>query len=280
MYKNDVARVFVSQLSESRRSIKELAEKESTEMAHLISFVNSLELADVTSENVFSSKGKLSKLTDNKSTGHVDAGSLVSFTEKLSGQNKADVLNSTLLAQLAATKKYDREAQYTEWYKKYTEVMSNIGWSISSFEFTKYHSKQPSFEISKVVLELLVSLIGAEDPLNSAVKKTLEALKSSSSDTIKLFGSLSSSGSGGNFQVVPCTLDKSGQVNVAFIGSYFKASNVKNDFLFFSYNNIDIDLSNATLAFTLNEEVYSKVRKAIVEKLGDRANTYVKDLDI
>ena len=125
-----------------------------------------------------------------------------------------------------------------------------------------------------------MSLISADDPLNSAVKKTLEALKSSSSDMIKLFGSNNSSGSGGNFQVVHCTVDKSGQVNIAFIGSYFKASNVKHDFFFVSYNNSEIDLSKSTDAFTLNEEVYSKVRQAVIDKLADRAKTYVKDLDI
>ena len=38
----------------------------------------------------------------------VDAGSVVAFTDALDGQQKADVLNSTLLAQLAANSRHDR----------------------------------------------------------------------------------------------------------------------------------------------------------------------------
>ncbi|CAB4015156.1 Hypothetical predicted protein [Paramuricea clavata] len=243
-----------------------------------IRFVNSLVLAD--SEHVLHSKGKLPRLGSNKSEGYVDAGGLVSFTEKLTGQNKADVLNSTLLAQLAASKKHDRQTESDKWYKEYTNVLMNVGWVVQDFTFTEYNSKQESFEISKVVVELLLSLVGDEEPLLvDATKKTLEALKNSSSDTLKLFGSNSSSGKSGNFQIVPCTVDKSGQVTVAFIASYFNASSVNYDFLFFTYQDSAIKLKKSTDTFTLNEEVYAQVRQAIVDKLGARVKKFVKDLD-
>ena len=83
-----------------------------------------------------------------------------------------------------------------------------------------------------------------------------------------------------SFNLENCTLDKSGQVSVAFLGSYFKSSQVKYDFLFFTYSDSDINLNKSTDAFTLNEQVYAQVRQAIVEKLGNRAKTFVKNIDI
>jgi hypothetical protein len=244
-------------------------------------FVNSLVLADISSECVLTSTGKLPKLADKKSEGYVNAGSLVSFTEKLTGQNKEDVLNSALLSQLAANKKHNRQTEADKWYREYTNVLMKIGWVVQDFTFSEYNSNQESFEISKVVVELLLSLVGDEEPLMIDVaKKTLAALKKSSSDTIKLFGSNSSSVKSGNFQIVPCTVSKNGQVNVSFVGCYFNASSVKNDFLFFTYQGSEIKLNKSTDTFTLNEEAYAQVRQAIVEKLGTRAKQSVKDLDI
>ena len=91
------------------------------------SFVAALELPEL-GESVLAIQTTLGELPKKKEQGFVDCGSLVSFTENLSEQNKEDVLNSTLLAQLAANKKYDRKTQHDEWYTFYMKVLENVGW--------------------------------------------------------------------------------------------------------------------------------------------------------
>src|ERR1043166_957342 len=59
---------------------------------------------------------------------NVDAASLVTFTDGVSGQQKEDVLNSTLLAQLAANRKHDRERDTVGWYGLYRTVLEQGGW--------------------------------------------------------------------------------------------------------------------------------------------------------
>lgn len=160
-------------------------------------------------------------------------------------------------------------------------VMANVGWVAQSLKFDRYTSKQSSFEISKVVIELLLSLVGEDNPdMKMVATKTLEALQKSSSDTIKLFGSNSSSTKSGNFQIVPCTLDKSEQVTVGFIGCYFEAEKVDHHYLFFTYNDTNIKLSKSADFLTLNEKVYERVRYTVLEKLGKDAKAFLKDLNI
>ena len=250
-------------------------------------FVTALELAELPSESVldiqanYPSFGFPGESREKKEQGFVDCGSLVSFTENLSGQNKEDVLYSTLLAQLAANKKYHRETQHNEWYKRYMEVLENVGWVAQRLKFDQYKSRQGSFEISEVVIELLTSLVGDDNPhMISVVKKTLKALQKPSSDAIKLFGSNSSSAKSGNFQIVPCTLDKSGQVTVGFIGCYFEASEVDRRFLFFTYHDSKIKLCKSADRFTLNEKVYEEVRDIVRKKIGDKAKRFLVDVDI
>lgn len=59
---------------------------------------------------------------------YVVAGSIVSFSDRVAGQQKADLLNSTLLAQLAANRRCDRERETLNWYDVYRRVLWGVGW--------------------------------------------------------------------------------------------------------------------------------------------------------
>ena len=81
-----------------------------------LSFVKQLELAPMAENEVqLTLRAKSSALKEQKEQGFVDVGSLVSFTKKISGVYKSDVLNSTLLAQLAADKICNRNKD--KWYE-------------------------------------------------------------------------------------------------------------------------------------------------------------------
>lgn len=214
-----------------------------------------------------------------KSEGLVDAGSLVSFTSEVGQKQKEDVLNSTLLAQLAANKKYDRFTDIENWYKFYGDVMGQLGWVMQGFKFHEYKSSHADFKISEVLVKLLSAMIGGDKEMIKVVKETLDALAKSGS-SLTLFSSNSISEKNGNFQILPCTVDKNKQVSIAFTGSYFHASQAAKNYFFFSYAKKDISLFHSGQVFTLNEDVYHNVRDHVKDKLGKRAVDFVKNLDI
>lgn len=216
-------------------------------------------------------------LTRDSPQGEVVAGSLASFTSKLSGQQLEDVQNSTLLAQLAASKKYPKQEQVTDWYKFYGYVLGKLGWVLQGFSFDEYKSSAASFKLSEVTLELLSAMVGADKQLLSVVKNTLDSL-AKSKEGLTLFNKNSTSGNDGRFQILPCTLTN-GQVSLAFIGAYFEANQVSSDYFFFSYNSREMQLYKSTQVFTLNEKVYAQVRQAVINKLGKRAKDFVHNLD-
>lgn len=57
-------------------------------------------------------------------------GSLVIFTDVISNMEQNDVLNSVLLAQLAADKQKDRFATPEAWLKLYADTLEHLGWSV------------------------------------------------------------------------------------------------------------------------------------------------------
>jgi hypothetical protein len=93
-------------------------------------FVESLALEALGSDRLWRN-GSSAALVDPGPQAHsayVAAASVVSFTDGVSGQQKEDLLNSTLLAQLAANHRFDREKDTLNWYEAYRTVLRGVGW--------------------------------------------------------------------------------------------------------------------------------------------------------
>jgi hypothetical protein len=93
-------------------------------------FVESLMLESLGSDRLWRS-GSPAALSDpgpQQHSSYVAAASVVSFADGVTGQQKEDLLNSTLLAQLAANGRFDRERDTPNWYELYRTVLNGVGW--------------------------------------------------------------------------------------------------------------------------------------------------------
>lgn len=215
-----------------------------------------------------------------KDSGSVVDGSLVSFTNNLSVEDKQDVLDSTLLAQLAANKKFNREEQTKEWYLYYTKVLEKVGWIIQDFQFMKYQSTSATFTMDEVAIELLAQIAGGTQM--AVAGQTIEALKKlpKHDNRVVLFNHQSYSFKAGNFQLLTCAKDGSGQITTAVGAFHFFANENITRFLFWQFDSSKVELYRGVQTCTLNPEVYAKVRSHVKRKLGAKAQTFVKDLEI
>ncbi|MFC0514511.1 hypothetical protein ACFFGT_09875 [Mucilaginibacter angelicae] len=243
-----------------------------------IDYIRSLEIETFDGQELDTRAASIAETGENEA-GFVDAGSLTSFVAGLTITHKEDTLNSTLLAQLAANKAFNREEQTKEWYGKYHEVLENVGWVISAFQFTEYETSASSFTVEKVVIEILTA-IATQSEILIAIKM-LEALKNASADSkpFKIWDSSSHDAVNGNFQIGTC-LESDGNVAMSLGAFHFKATEVKSTFLWFNYARTSIKLYKGAQQVVLNEQIYSVVRKMIIEKLGNNAVNYVANLEI
>ena len=125
--------------------------------------------------------------TSGQPSAFVDDATVMSCVANLSPQHQEDMLASMLLAQQAATFKYNPEQSPIDWYKYYHYVLSNLGWAMQEFAFTDFQSSGGSFSVSQDVIKILLALAtGGESAVVSA---TLEALKnlSDSDERVVLF---------------------------------------------------------------------------------------------
>lgn len=212
--------------------------------------------------------------------GFVDAGSLVCFSSEnmINEQQKKDVLNSILLSQLAANKRYNRFTDPSDWYAFYRKVASQIGWTTQSFKpFERYVSFPNKFQIPDVVIDIFSEVLKINEGVKKALRDTIESMKKSKK-ALALFESNSINGNRGNFQILACTVDKNEQVSIVVFGCYFQSTEVTGNHFFAGRKKQDIVLQASAEVFVLNHDVYDQVREVVNQKLGNRVEVFISNI--
>ena len=213
-------------------------------------------------------------------TANVDQGSLLSFVAGVTKQRREDVLDSTLLAQLAASAVYDRYTAADAWYKKYIEVLERAcSWVAQEFAFSRYSISGDTFTINDVVLKILEAIASRDE--KKAVAETLAALKAlnDKDNRVVLFDHSAQKSGNGNFQISTCAEAPEG-IAMKMAAFHFTAQQQETRFLWFRYASSSTQIFTANQAMTLNEREYAKNRKKIQEKLGQKVVEYIDDLEL
>ncbi|ALO39996.1 hypothetical protein UZ73_18040 [Alcaligenes faecalis] len=208
--------------------------------------------------------------------------SIPCFVSGLTEQSRADVQNSTLLMQLAADKKYPDENDREKWFKFYSDGLTNLGWGSSSSFFERFQPKNTDVTMDQVVLEVILTVVNnVNNPLYKIAQETFGALnKPANQKPMKLFDHSSTKEDRGKFQILPAGQDQHGTVSMVLTAINARTDIQSGSFLFWKWSKSTAWLYRAANLIVLNESVYSKVRQAVIDKLGDNAVNFVLDLDI
>ena len=219
------------------------------------------------------------QVVDGVEQSFLNAKSLISFVSEVSGQRRNDVLNSVLLAQLAANKKFPDEGQILDWFREFIKVLNNLGWTIEAAEFSNFQSSTTIFEIENTIIDILTTAFGGT--FKAVITKTLEAIKnlSDSNGKIKVFEKNTHSLSKGAFQI-GLAMEENGTVALQLGTFLLTSSNEIKKILFFKSTKDKTRLDYASRKGTLNEEVYEKIRQPVLDKLGGKVSEFIAEIEI
>ncbi|TDE14825.1 hypothetical protein [Dyadobacter psychrotolerans] len=209
----------------------------------------------------------------------MNAKSIVSFVSEIDGQRRDDVLNSVLLAQLAANKLFPGDDQSLEWYKEFVNVLNNIGWNIQAAEFTHFESREHVFDIQNVIIDILLTAFGGT--FIKVITKTLDAIKglADSNGKITVFEKNTHSLSKGAFQIGLAKVEN--EAVSLQIGTFLiTSSNEIKRILFFKTTKDKTSLDYCSRTGTLNEQIYATIRESVVEKLGGKVTEFIAEVEI
>ncbi len=210
---------------------------------------------------------------------------VIAFVKGVTPEQRSDVVNATLLAQLVAKKKVPAPMSLQDvvaWYDQYFDALSQIGFLIQDKGFAEYVEKSDTFEAHEAILEVAAALLAGSPAALLVIKKTLEALQhmSDNSPWITLFNRESQSANTARFQVSLVDPDDDGRFLISVIAFGLQAESTVTQVLFFKFPQNAVKLEHHSGKATINAEVLAAVRTDISAKLIPFARDFIAGLDL
>lgn len=210
---------------------------------------------------------------------YIDAGELVILDGNMTDTHKQDALASTLFAQSAADYKFSRTTKPEEWGKYHGVVLGQIGWALvrNSFEEVKVDDV---FVVSEVVLKKFEEKFSElDEDVYDYLREFLNNFEvlTTNDQPVEIFYNKSYSNGSVSFAV--SFYDEGDDESVMLYSTrvYFDVCEMSKPFLFhlFEPECVGGKVHIEILQYKLSEDTYSRVRKTIIEKLGNRMKTYI-----
>ena len=205
--------------------------------------------------------------------------SLVSFTAGISKENRQDVLDSMLLAQLAANHQYPDESKIIDWYNEFTNVLSAIGWTVEDKNNSTFKANKDVIEVEKAVITILTAAFGSA--LIPIILLTLKSIKELGANKTKFiaFEKSTHSEKRGAFQIAHA-VETDSSVTVQ-MGTFLISSKKEiKQILFFTSSKDETSLDYYSQKVTLNKTTYGTIRNAIAKKLKAKAADCLVEIEL
>ena len=200
--------------------------------------------------------------------GAVVAGSIVAINQGVTEQHQRDVLQSLLLAQLAANANSDRHKDPVNWYQAYQRTLEQVGWVVeASTTMTRYLPPGTRFTVPMVINDLFKKRVLPEEL--SLITKTLNSFNREAGGPAQfVFECPSHAGGIGNFQF-GLAAEEDGVVSLQ-LGRFSFTTTAHVTRLTLEEFPLDAEFRAGFTAMSLNEQMYAVVRDAIAKKLEGR----------
>lgn len=218
-------------------------------------------------------------LKDTDAQALVVGSSLVVAANKVPAQVRADLVNTTLFAQLAASGAVSPQ-DVTAWYAEYFKALTALGWSQHESTFKTYKASASGLETHKSIIKVLGLLLGPQAAAVALVTETLDALQSMNENSpwITLFDQQSATNKSAHFQVATAQYVDSDVLEIALAAFEMEAKQALTQVLFFKFNSSKIKLEYGGGRATIYEAALAQSRDDVAKRLQDYRNAYVKEV--
>jgi hypothetical protein len=220
-------------------------------------------------------------LEDRTAQALVAGSGLVMAEEGVSKGGKEDIVNSTLLAQFAASNVVKDRSDVIAWYGEYFSALQRLGWVMASQSFQEFQEDGKTVEVHKAILGVLEVALGAGAAAFVMAKAVLEGLSEAGNDAgwIRLFDRQTTSARVARFQVVTAQ-PNNGLVNIGLFAFSVVATKQVTQVLFLKFKKSEGSLKFAGGTASIDERLLSSLRDDIRKKLEAAAADFVASIVI
>ncbi|MFJ3482945.1 hypothetical protein ACIPL1_06130 [Pseudomonas sp. NPDC090202] len=211
---------------------------------------------------------------------------ILGFTEGVSDQNRQDIMDCFLLAQLKANKEFANEVGSEKWFGSFRTVLNQLGLGSWNWSYSRYQSGDKKFTMDQTGLQVLASAIAAASlpgPATLAMLKvaadTIAALQAREKP-LGIFERQARTHNGASFAMGACSQSATGEACVAMGAVSFDTASTVTNVLFWDWHSADVNVHRGEDNLVLNSVQYGVVREEVRKKLGDKAKQAIAEFDI
>ena len=210
---------------------------------------------------------------------------IVSFVQGITAEQRSDIVNCALLAQLRAKKVAPEPrslAEVRDWYREYFDVLGNIGFVTQQTNLQHYETSADGFEAHEAVLDVAATLLTGAPTALALVTSTVKALQKMDAGNpwITIFNRESRSANTAHFQVSTVDRDPNGELFVALTAFALEARQKITQVLFFKFRDNDVRIENHAGRASINATLLAGLRAQISQRLLAHSSDYLSRLDI
>jgi len=189
-----------------------------------------------------------------KTQAQVVGSGLFSFAQGVDANVREAISDSALLAQLVANKRASSETAPLEWFKEYTTVLQNVGWTLQESGWTDHTAQGNAVEVHEKIMELMAVALGPAPAALAIIAATVNALKGMKPDSswLTIFSRESQKAKIARFQVGLVEKEEAGDVFVSLVACLIEAQNAITQVLFFKYKNAKASFRANTGKISIN----------------------------
>jgi len=208
---------------------------------------------------------------------------IAEFAANVPAEMRPQISNSFLLAQLAANRKIqDTGGGTQQWYDKYVEVLTQIGWLLESKEVSMREVSTDTLEAHKEIIPLLIAVLGTAVPVTAVIISVLKSLADMDKNQpwITLFDRESQRASANQFQMSYASVDENAGPRISLVCFELDASRSLTQVLFFKFSTTTATLRHFGSKLGINRAVFERSIKVVEDRIADYVNNYIEDIKL
>jgi hypothetical protein len=204
-----------------------------------------------------------------------------SFAVGVDEDVRGAISDSVLLAQLVANKRIDSEIDPIGWFKVYSEVLQNVGWTLQDKSWDDYTSRGDAAEVHAKIIEVMTVALAPSPATLLILAATIRALQNQddSSSWLKIFSRETQKARVARFQIGLVETTDRGDVFVSLLACVVEAANTFTHVLFFNYRTAKATFKARTDKVSINRKSLSDLREEIVKKTRAYQRAFLSSIE-
>jgi hypothetical protein len=215
-----------------------------------------------------------------KEQAQVVGSGVFSFAKGVDEEVRTAISDSALLAQLVANKRANSDSDPLGWFKVYSDVLQNIGWTLQDKTWDDYTSSGNSADVHEKIIEVMTAALGPSPATLLILAATVRALKSldPNSSWLRIFSREAQKARIARFQVGLVETAEDGDVFVSMLACLVQADQTITQVLLFKYREAHATFKARANKVSINRRSLADLHAGIVEKTRSYQNAFLSNI--